>query len=221
MQVLSKHRIEALTDGIYAVAMTLLVIELKLGNVESIKTHPQLVEAISHLLPKFIAWVISFFVLALFWLGNHRLFQYVKHVDGKLVALCLLQLAAVSLMPFASSLSGEFVKALVSQIAYSGMMSILAVAAMLVSRYIYTHPALCATPMTRGVYKAAQFRLWGLIFISVLAVVITLEVPGMGNTAFVLMLLIGPISRRIERHHDAPRRPANHSESQSAPTLSV
>lgn len=219
MQILSKHRIEALTDGIYAVAMTLLVIELKLVNVEAIKTHPQLVDAVMHLLPKFIAWVISFFVLALFWMGNNRLFQYVKHADGRLVSINLLQLAAVSLMPFASSLSGEFVWSLISQVFYSGAMSLLAVTAMLVSTYIFRHPELCGTPMPVGTYKAAMFRLWGLIVISAIAVLLTAYMPGTGNTAFMLMLAIGPISRRIERKHQATSR--HHDESQPASTLSV
>ena len=86
---LSKHRIEALTDGIYAVAMTLLVIELKLPAHELIKNQADLINAVGHLLPKFIAWIISFLVLSMFWLGHHRLFQIVRHVDGKLVGLNL------------------------------------------------------------------------------------------------------------------------------------
>jgi uncharacterized membrane protein len=116
---ISKHRIEALTDGIYAVAMTLLVIELKLPAHELIHTEDDLIVAVINLLPKFLAWVISFLVLALFWLGHHRLFNVVRHVDGKLLALNLVQLGFASLMPFSSALSGEFGKALFSQVFYS------------------------------------------------------------------------------------------------------
>ncbi|MBL8525273.1 MAG: DUF1211 domain-containing protein, partial [Betaproteobacteria bacterium] len=108
VSAMSKHRIEALTDGIYAVAMTLLVIELKLPAHESIKTQVDLINAVGHLLPKFLAWIISFLVLALFWIGHHKLFHFVRHVDGKLLALNIVQLGAVSLMPFSSALSGEF-----------------------------------------------------------------------------------------------------------------
>ena len=62
---LSKHRLEALTDGIFAVAMTLLVIELKIPETAQIKVPEDLIAALLHLLPKFIAWLISFFVLAI------------------------------------------------------------------------------------------------------------------------------------------------------------
>ena len=81
---LNKHRLEALADGIFAVAMTLLVIELKIPETAHITTQEQLIAALAHLIPKFIAWLISFFVLAIFWASHHRLFHYVRVVDGKL-----------------------------------------------------------------------------------------------------------------------------------------
>jgi uncharacterized membrane protein len=196
---LSKHRIEAMTDGIYAVAMTLLVMELKLVNPETIKSHGALIAAVTNLTPKFIAWVISFFVLALFWLGNHRLFQLVRHVDDRLLKLCILQLSAVSLMPFASMLSGEFVKTLFAQFIYSAVMIYLSVCALLVTRHIYRHAEICSEVMPRGTYVSSCFRLWCLIVISLIAILIASFVPGMGNMAFILMVAVGNISARIEK----------------------
>ena len=72
----SAHRIEALTDGIYAVAMTLLVIDLKLPDRELIHSTSDLIDAVVQLAPRFLAWLISFLVLALFWYGHHRSFGY-------------------------------------------------------------------------------------------------------------------------------------------------
>ena len=104
---LSVHRSEALTDGIYAVAMTLLVIELKLPEHATTGGADDLADALVHLLPKILAWVISFFVLAFFWFGNHRAFGHVRRADGRLVTLNIAQLAFVSLMPFSCALIGE------------------------------------------------------------------------------------------------------------------
>ena len=64
--LLPLHRSEALTDGIFAVAMTLLVIELKLPDHGSIHSAEQLADALAGLLPKAISWALSFFILALF-----------------------------------------------------------------------------------------------------------------------------------------------------------
>jgi len=92
---LSLHRIEALNDGIFAVAMTLLVIELKLPDHSLIHSSDDLGNAPAELLAKAIAWGLSFFVLSPFWIGHHRIFAFVKRADGRLVVFNLVELAAV------------------------------------------------------------------------------------------------------------------------------
>jgi len=194
----NKHRIEALSDGIFAVAMTLLVIDLKLPEHGSIASNHDLINAVGHLIPKFIAWLISFFVLALFWLGHHRLFHYVRHVDGKLLAYCLLQLGFVSLMPFSSALSGEYTPLLFSQIFYSINMTGLALTALLIGRHVYGHHELTLLPMPAIVYKGIRIRTGGLVIISIAAIVIAFYIPNAGNIAFMLMMPIGTVVRRME-----------------------
>jgi uncharacterized membrane protein len=194
----NKHRIEALGDGIFAVAMTLLVIELKLPEHGTVHSNSELVNAVGQLLPKFIAWFISFFVLALFWLGHHRLFHYVRHVDGKLLALSLLQLGFVSLMPFASALSGEYGGAIFSQIFYAVVMACLSMTSLLMCSYTYYHHELTLTPMPRMIYQGARIRTIGLVIISIASVVIASYIPFAGNSAFMLMIVIGIAVRRME-----------------------
>lgn len=201
---LGKHRLETLTDGIFAVAMTLLVIELKIPETAQIATQEQLIAAVLHLIPKFMAWLISFFVLAIFWAGHHRLFHYVRVIDTKLTWLTIGYLACVSLMPFSSALSGEYSGAVFSQIFYSANMALLGMMSLLKSRHVHLHPALCSTPMPVSVFKGAQVRMIGLIAIAVVAVLITWALPNMGaigNVAFMLMIVFGKISRRVEARH--------------------
>jgi uncharacterized membrane protein len=195
---LSVHHIEALSDGIYAVAMTLLVIELKLPAAELIHGNDELINAVGVLFPKFISWIISFFVLAMFWYGHHRTFSQVRHVSGGLAALMISQLAFVSLMPFCSALSGEFAKAIFSQSFYSANMSVLAVFALLIARYVYRHPELSSEPMAPAVYRATQVRTLGLVVVGALAVGLAMVAPRFGNMMYMLMALIMRVSRRIE-----------------------
>ena len=63
----SKHRLEGLTDGIYAVAMTLLAIELRFPESAQIGNDGDLVVQLAHLLPHFISWALSFAILGIFW----------------------------------------------------------------------------------------------------------------------------------------------------------
>ena len=196
---LSAHRSEALTDGIYAVAMTLLVIELKLPDHGPFTGGDALAQAVANLLPKVIAWVISFFVLGFFWYGHHRAFAQVRRVDGKLVALNIGQLAFVSLMPFSCALAGEYGRQELSQVIYSINMAGLAVMALCTSRYIQRHPDPALMSMPLPAYRVARIRLLGLVVISIVAVGINHIVPRAGNAAFMLMALVMPLSRRVER----------------------
>lgn len=210
------QRSEALTDGIFAVAMTLLVIELKLPEHGAVHSAAELHAALIELLPKAMAWALSFFVLALFWVGHHRVFAHLRRADATLVRLNLLQLAAVSLMPFASALSGEFGALVASQAIYSLNMAALGVTALLVLRHVHRHPELGHAPMARAHYLGARIRIGGLILISVVALAIAwiVPIPAMGNMAFMLMAVISPWSRRIERREAALAMPA----STAAPT---
>ncbi len=199
--LMGKHRIDALADGIFAVAMTLLVIELKIPESAHVESDAGLINALGHLIPKFIGWVVSFFVLALFWFGHHRSMHFVKHADGKLVALNLCFLGFVTMMPFASALSGEYIGLFSAQVFYSINMILVAIFAMLIARYVHRTPALCHPAMGKGVYFASRFRTGMLIVVSVAAIVIGYYLPKAGNSAFMLMFIVGPLARKIEAKH--------------------
>jgi uncharacterized membrane protein len=202
---LSIHRSEALTDGIYAVAMTLLVIELKLPDGAAMHSQAEIAAALLGLVPKFYAWVISFCVLAFFWLGHHRAYSHVRRTDGRLIALTLAQLAFVSLMPFSCALLGEH-SGLLPQVIYSLNMMAMAVFSLCIWQYIHRHPELSPAPLGRGIYLGTLLRISGLIAVSMLTVVIQWWLDrngssesGIANTAFLLMALLAPLSRRLER----------------------
>ena len=196
---MSKHRIEALTDGIFAVAMTLLVIELKVPDPASIRVPGDVATAVAHLIPTFISWTISFFVLGIFWNGQHRMFHFVRIVDDTLAWLTIGYLAFVSLMPFSSALVGLYGTVLFAQVFYSANMVLLAIFSLLMSRHVFRHPELQGATVTAPFYRAVRFRVVGLMVIAIAAIGITKLVPGAGNAAFMLMWPISSVSRRIER----------------------
>jgi uncharacterized membrane protein len=101
-----KGRIEALTDGIFAVAMTLLVLDLRLQAAPGIDD-VGLRLALLGLLPKLESYVISFLVLCVFWLGHHRLMHLVRGVDQLFLWRNLLFILFITFVPFTTSLMGE------------------------------------------------------------------------------------------------------------------
>jgi uncharacterized membrane protein len=102
-----KGRIEALTDGIFAVAMTLLVLDLKLPQTPTGIDDAGLRQALIALLPKLESYVISFVVLCVFWLGHHRLMHLVRGVDHLFLWRNLAFILFITFVPFTTSLMGE------------------------------------------------------------------------------------------------------------------
>ena len=103
------NRIEALSDGMFAIIMTLLVIEIKPPEVHDAA---QVAEALRHslvaLLPKIVAYAISFLTLAIFWVSHHQHFHALQHADRGVLWLNNLLLLFLAFVPFPTAVLGEY-----------------------------------------------------------------------------------------------------------------
>jgi uncharacterized membrane protein len=107
--MLSKTRLEALSDGLFAIVLTLLVIEIRVPEVHGPLTDPQLWHELLLLQPLFVGYVVSFAVLAMFWLSHNFFYShFVKDINRQLLLLNMGYLALVSLIPFSAHLIGAF-----------------------------------------------------------------------------------------------------------------
>jgi uncharacterized membrane protein len=119
---LSKGRMEALTDGIFAIAMTLLVLELKIPDLPKSVSPSELLQNIGHEGPAFFSFVVSFLYCGLLWGLHHFAMHFVRHLQIALVWLNLLFLMSISVMPFSCGLLGHFLRNPVAQEIYFGNM---------------------------------------------------------------------------------------------------
>ncbi|MDP2796596.1 MAG: TMEM175 family protein [Methanoregula sp.] len=108
-----KNRIEALTDGVFAFAMTLLVTSMILPHAADA---PALTAAgaLTLLIPNFIHYVIAFFVLAAFWTAHHLQFNQVRFISRPFLKLNIIGLFFVTLVPFTTSFVGDYPDTLAS-----------------------------------------------------------------------------------------------------------
>jgi uncharacterized membrane protein len=100
-------RIEAFSDGIFAVAATLLVLDLKDIALPENPTPADIWHALVAQLPKFLSWLISFIIVCKFWLNHHHLLRLAKYANYGMVWLNSIFLMFQSLVPFPTSLMGE------------------------------------------------------------------------------------------------------------------
>ena len=104
------ERMILFSDAVFAIAITLLVIELKVPEIERAElTEGKLLQALAHMIPKFFGFIISFMFIGIYWTVHHRLFGYVINYTPKLLRLNLFFLFAVALMPFSTAFYSEYV----------------------------------------------------------------------------------------------------------------
>jgi uncharacterized membrane protein len=97
---MSKGRMEAFSDGVIAILITIMVLELKVPREAGLA-------ALLPLVPVFLSYVISFLFLGIYWSNHHHLLQAIKHVDGRVLWANLHLLFWLSLVPFVTGWVGE------------------------------------------------------------------------------------------------------------------
>jgi len=105
---LSKHRLEALVDGVFAIAMTILILEVKVPELAVRSSGPELLGKLAHAGPTIGAYFFSFILLGIFWVWHHRLARLIAELSAPVVAASLFFLSLVSFFPFAAALLGRY-----------------------------------------------------------------------------------------------------------------
>jgi len=117
-------RVEAFSDGVFAIAITLLVLELRLPPLPARPTDADLLQALLNLEPTLLSYLISFLVIGSFWLSHHRFFRTVERVTPRLLVLNLLLLLCVSFLPFPTAVLGTYGDLAVAEDLYAASMAL-------------------------------------------------------------------------------------------------
>src|ERR687885_2746203 len=105
--LVSTSRTEAFSDGVFAIAATLLVLELKIPNVEP----GGLPEALLESWPSYATYVVSFLAIGIIWVNHHAVMDRIKSVNRPLLFLNLVFLMAVAVIPFPTALLADYLRA--------------------------------------------------------------------------------------------------------------
>ena len=101
-------RLEAFSDGVFAIAITLLILEIKLPGAEDLKTE-NLSTYLLHQWPKYFAYIFSFMVLGVYWTNHHYLYKLYMRTDHWFNMLNVLFLMTIAFLPFPSAILGEYI----------------------------------------------------------------------------------------------------------------
>jgi len=187
---MGKGRLEAFSDAVIAIIITIMVLELKVPHGESL-------ESLRPLVPIFLSYVLSFVYVGIYWNNHHHMLQASKRVSGPVLWANLHLLFWLSLFPFATGWMGENHFGAMPSALYGGVLLMAAIA------YWVLQQTIIATEGPTSVLKSAVGGDWkGKLspIVYMLAIISTFGVKWIAQALYVLIALIWLIpDRRIER----------------------
>jgi uncharacterized membrane protein len=184
-----RSRLEAFSDGVFAVAITLLALDLAVEG----PGHGNLAHLLAERWPAFVAYLISFFTIGIIWVNHHTMMNSVVAVTRGLLYLNLLLLAVVVTIPFATSTLADYLRAgrpnaNVAAALFAGVFELMSIAFALVSEWVLRHDEYVRDPMSAAAKRPARLSFYAgqvpyliafaVAFVSVWATVAITAVTG-------------------------------------------
>jgi uncharacterized membrane protein len=160
-------RVMALSDGVVAIIITLLVLEIQVPDLTAGQT---LSEALDEVRPSLIGFLISFVVVAISWAGHRDLFMHIRRTDRSLVWLNILYLLPLSLLPFGAALISRYDREPVGLRIYGMVLLLIALTRLTVWLYATNRPHLLFEPVDR------RTRTVGALLVAIPAAIYTVAI---------------------------------------------
>ena len=191
-------RIVNFSDGVFAIVITLLILDIRVPDIPENLVSQELPSRILDLGPKFVSYVISFVVIAIYWQVHHRTFRPIRTYDRTLLWLNFLFLMTVSFLPFPTSLLGEYNKEQLSVVIYAATAATASLLLVGISWYATSGHRLVAPDSIDDELERKQ-RVQGLAVpvVFLLSIGISFFSPKAAMYSWLLLAVTDPIIRRV------------------------
>lgn len=198
------ERLILFSDAVFAIAITLLVIEIKIPELHEGEINDRaLLHKLDELIPKFIGFLVSFLIIAQYWTVHHRMFSFVVNYTDRLIWLNILFLFAIALMPFSTGFYSEYVryKMITPVIFYTANIALLGIANFLMWQYLNRSKQLTEN-LTPALAKYFSLRALAVPLIFVIFSIVSLYAPTVAyfipvSIPVVLLLIFGPMKKKL------------------------
>jgi len=186
---LSTKRIEALTDGIFAIAMTLLVLGFEVKAPEGGYRKDLFIQWLLTLWPHFHDFVVSFFILAVFWINHHRQFHFIKRSDTNLLRINIIILMFICLIPFTTELQSSYENVFPAVLVFELNMFLAGLMYSFQWHYVTSGRRLVEKDLDEEVVRVYKWRTLIIPFLSVCAIATSYFDPDLGTSVYLLVPL--------------------------------
>ena len=198
---LSKHRLESLSDCIFAFAMTLLVLDLKIPKVpEELLIQGLLTRTLFNLQPKFLSYVASFVLLGVFWVGHHGYLHFLKRTDRWFLWINLFFLMLIVLVPFSTNLLGDYPTHRLAVMIYGCNIIALGLALYLQWWYATSHHRLVGRDLEPELVRRGKRRILMGAFVYTCVVFTALFSPTVSLILYALIPISYILPSRMDHH---------------------
>ena len=196
-----EHKLERLiffSDAVFAIAITLLVIEIHAPHLPFAATAQDYALALLHELPSFGGFVISFFVIGAFWAAHHRTFALARHWSDRLVAPNLMLLAAIAAMPFFTAFMSGNGGMLVPSVVYAATLIVTGLLSLRLTR-LATSPGIVCDDVAPLAIAVARSRGLGVILGAILSLGVAFVDARFSQVTLLAIPLLQLLVRRVVR----------------------
>ncbi len=190
--------LEALGDGIFAIAMTIMVLELKFPEVEMDSWH-NFIYAVASVKYNFLCYIISFIVLGIMWFGHRVMFEYIGRSNRYFIFLGVLFYMVVCLVPFSTRLLAEHPLKWFAILIYAVNLSVCNLTLYVQWNYGLKHKSLLEREITHEVQETATFLFLISPVVYAIAVIFSFFVPLVSIFIFAITPLIYILPNKIDK----------------------
>jgi len=190
-----KSRLEMFVDGVFAIAITILVLELQVPALQY--TNIAVIHYIGEIIPELFGYFLSFFLLAIFLNSHHRQFRFIKQTNANFWWINILLLSLIALVPFSTSLLTGFGGISAAVIFFNLNMLLAGLA--LVLMWIYAQKTdLIKEDTEPETIRFIGIRNLAIPIIALIAILSTFISPNLSNLVYLLLFAIIPIINRLD-----------------------
>ena len=193
-------RIEAFSDGVFAIIVTLLVLEIHVPQVQGKDISASLAHSLLAMAPKFLTYILSFLIVCIWWVAHHHLFHVLKRSDRGLLWLNSLFLLWLAFIPFPTALMGDFPGERIAVIGYGAVWTLSGVSFTFMRYYAFYWAKLVDEKIDRCLLKSAMLKSVLNPILSSIAVLLAFVDTRLAIVLYIILPLMFFTPGKLERY---------------------
>jgi uncharacterized membrane protein len=192
-------RIIALSDGVFAFAVTLLALSLIVPTLSSGAHQNELTSDLAGMLPTFLSYFVSFFVIASWWRGHHRVFSYIKRCNSTLISLNFYFLLCITIIPFLTNLIIQYGNFELATVLFAAMQVLTGVMLIFIWMYASRNHRLTDPHLSARVIRFNYHRELIVIAVFLISIPIAFVSTSLAQISWIALAPLASILQRVYR----------------------